>query len=329
MRVPRRCRLHGCLALLGALLVLLATIPSWSQDYPNRPIRLIVPFAAGGLNDVVARLIGPYLERALGQPVIVDNKPAASGIVGTDAVAKAPPDGHTLLMIASSFTVIPATRSHLPYDSERDLAPIVMVAKNSLLFLVYPKLPAKTLSEFVALAKAEPGKLNYASPGAATQTHLVIELLSQRAGISLQHIPYRGGAPAMTAMVAGDTHFTAISTLLSLPQIQSAAVRAIATGSLTREAQFPDLPTIAEQGFPGFEAIQWIGLQTTAGTPKPIIDRINAEVNRALREPDLIAKFGQQGIVPAGGSPADFAGRIATDIENWTATARAAHIKAD
>jgi tripartite-type tricarboxylate transporter receptor subunit TctC len=329
MHVLRRCRLHGCLALLSALLVGLATVTSWSQDYPNRPIRLIVPFAAGGLNDVVARLIGPYLERALGQPVIVDNRPAASGIVGTDAVAKAPPDGHTLLMIASSFTVIPATRSNLPYDSERDLAPIVMVAKNSLLFLVNPKVPAKTLPEFIALAKAEPGKLNYASPGAATQTHLVIELLSQKAGIRLQHIPYRGGAPAMTAMVAGDTHFTAISTLLSLPQIQAGALRAIATGSHTREAQFPDLPTVAEQGFPGFEAIQWIGLQTTAGTPKPIIDRINAEVNRALRDPDLIAKFGQQGIVPAGGTPADFAATIAADIENWTATARAANIRAE
>jgi tripartite-type tricarboxylate transporter receptor subunit TctC len=190
-------------------------------------------------------------------------------------------------------------------------------------------LPARTLTEFVALAKHEPGKLNYASPGAATQTHLVVELFSQKAGIRLQHIPYRGGAPAMTAMIAGDTHFTAISTLLSLPQIRAGALRAIATGSLTREAQLPDLPTIAEQGFPGFEAIQWIGLQTTAGTPKRIIDRINAEVNRALRDGDLIAKFALQGIVPAGGSPAEFAATIATDIGNWTATARAADIRAE
>ena len=171
-------------------------------------------------------------------------------------------------MVASSFTVIPATHPNVPYDAERDLAPIVMVAKNSLLFLVNPKVPAKSLAEFVALAKADPGKFNYASPGAATQTHLVVELFSQRAGIKLQHIPYRGGAPAMTAMVAGDTQFTAISTLLSLPQIQSGALRAIASGSLTRDPQLPDLPTVAEQGFPGFEAIQWIGLLTTAGTPE-------------------------------------------------------------
>ena len=300
-----------------------------ADTYPNRPVRLIVPFAAGGLNDVVARLVAPYLERSLGQPFIIDNRPAASGIVGTDATAKATADGYTLLMVASSFTVIPATHAKVPYDAERDLAPVVMVAKNSLLFLVNPKVPAKSLAEFVTLAKASPGKFNYASPGAATQTHLVVELFSQKAGIKLQHIPYRGGAPAMTAMVAGETQFTAISTLLSLPQIQSAALRAIASGSLTRDPQLPDLPTVAEQGFPGFEAIQWIGLLTTAGTPSEIIDRLNAEVNRALRDPELIAKFAQQGISPAGGSPADFQRTIAADLKNWTDTARAANIKAE
>ena len=324
--VASRCRRLGVLA---ALLIALAPATAPAQDYPNRPIRLIVPFAAGGLNDVVARLVGPYLERALGQPVVIDNRPAAGGMVGTDAVAKAPPDGYSLLMVASSFAIIPATRAQMPYDAERDLAPIVLVAKNSLLFLVNPKVPATSLAEFVALAKAEPGKFNYASPGAATQTSLVIELFSRKAGIKLQHIPYRGGAPAMTAMVAGETQLTAISTLLSLPQLQAGALRAIATGSLTREPQLPDLPTVAEQGYPGFEAIQWIGLLTTAGTPPAIVERINAEVNRALRDRDLIAKFAQQGIAPAGGTAAEFARTIATDLRNWTETARAANIKAE
>jgi tripartite-type tricarboxylate transporter receptor subunit TctC len=315
---------------LAALAFVLASAGSPRADtYPNRPVRLIVPFAAGGLNDVVARLVAPYLERALGQPFIIDNRPAASGIVGTDATAKAPPDGYTLLMVASSFTVVPATNAKLPYDPERDLAPIVMVAKNSLLFLVNPKVAANSLSEFVALAKANPGKLNYASPGAATQTHLVVELFSRNAGIKLQHIPYRGGAPAMTAMVAGDTQFTAISTLLSLPQLQAGALRALASGSLTRDPQLRDLPTVAEQGFPGFEAIQWIGLLTTAGTPREVVERINLEVNRALRDPDLIAKFAQQGLAPAGGTPADFQRTIATDLKNWSETARAADIKAE
>ena len=324
----RRSRLALWLSAL-AMVMAVDVAGAQTDTYPSRPVRLIVPFAAGGLNDVVARLVAPYLERALGQPFIIDNRPAASGIVGTDATAKATPDGYTLLMVASSFTVIPATHQKVPYDAQRDLAPIVMVAKNALLFLVNPKVPAKSLAEFVTLAKADPGKFNYASPGAATQTHLVVELFSQRAGIKLQHIPYRGGAPAMTAMVAGDTQFTAISTLLSLPQIQSAALRAIASGSLTRDPQLPDLPTVAEQGFPGFEAIQWIGLLTTAGTPTEIIERLNAEVNRALRDPDLIAKFAQQGISPAGGTPADFQRTIATDLRNWTETARAANIKAE
>jgi tripartite-type tricarboxylate transporter receptor subunit TctC len=314
---------------VATLLAIALVTGAHAQTYPDRPVRLIVPFAAGGLNDVVARLIAPYLERSLGQPFIVDNRPAASGIVGTDATAKATPDGHTLLMVASSYAVVPATHPKLPYDAERDLAPIAMVAKNSLLFLVNPKVPANSLGEFVALAKANPGQLNYASPGAATQTHLVVELLSQKAGIKLQHIPYRGGAPAMMAMVAGDTQFTAISTLISLPQIRSAAVRPIAIGSLTRDAQLPDLPTVAEQGFPGFEAIQWIGLLTTGGTPKHIIERINAELNSALRDPDVIAKLAQQGLSPAGGTPGEFQRTIAADLKNWTETARAANITAE
>jgi len=310
-------------------LVTLGATGAHAEAYPDRPVRLIVPFAAGGLNDVVARLIAPYLERSLGRPFIVDNRPAASGIVGTDATAKAAPDGHTLLMVASSFTVVPATHPKLPYDSERDLEPIGMVAKNPLLFVVNPKVPATSLAEFVVLAKANPGKLNYSSPGAATQTHLVVELFSQKAQIKLQHIPYRGGALAVTSVVAGETQFTVISTLASLPLIQARALRAIASGSLSRDPQLPNLPTVVEQGFPGLEAIQWIGLLTTAGTPKHIVERINAELNRALRDPDLIAKFAQQGLTPAGGTPAEFQRTIATDLKNWAETARAANIRAE
>jgi tripartite-type tricarboxylate transporter receptor subunit TctC len=322
---------EACRAKFGiaTLLAIALGTSAYAETYPERPVRLIVPFAAGGLNDVVARLIAPYLERSLGQPFIVDNRPAASGIVGTDVTAKATPDGHTLLMVASSFAVVPATHPKLPYNPERDLAPIGMVAKNPLLFLVNPKVPANSLTQFVALAKAKPGQLNYASPGAATQTHLLVELFSQKAGIKLQHIPYRGGAPAMMAVVAGDTQFTAISTLISLPQIRSGAARAIASGSLSRDAQLPDLPTVAEQGFPGFESIQWIGLLTTAGTPKNVIERINAELNRALGNPDVIGKLAQQGLSPAGGTPAEFQRTIAADLKNWTETARAANITAE
>jgi tripartite-type tricarboxylate transporter receptor subunit TctC len=300
-----------------------------AQTFPSKTIRLIVPFAPGGLNDTTARLLQPHLERALGQPVIVDNRPAASGIVGTDAVAKAPPDGHTLLMVASSHTVIPATNTKLPYDAERDFAPVVMVGKNPLLFVINAKVAATTLPAFVALAKADPGKFNYATPGAASQSHLVTELFSQKAGIRMQHVPYRGGAPAILATVQGDTQFVVISPLASLPQIQSGALRAIAAGSLARDPQFPDLPTVAQSGYPDVEAIQWVGLLTTAGTPTAIVDRLNAEVNRAIRDPELIAKLAAQGVSPAGGTPAEFERVIATEIRNWTGIARAANIKAE
>jgi tripartite-type tricarboxylate transporter receptor subunit TctC len=299
----------------------------FAQTFPTHTIRIIVPFPAGGLNDTAARLLQPHLEKALGQTVIVDNRPGASGAVGTDAVAKAPPDGHTLVVVASSHTVSPATNPKLPYNTERDLAPIALLGKNPLLFVVNAKVSAKTLPEFVALAKANPGKFNYSSPGAASQTHLVTELLSGRAGIKMQHVPYRGGPPAMLALVQGDAQLSVISPLVALPQMQAGTVRAIAAGSLTRDKQFPNLPTVAESGYPGFEAIQWVGMLTAAGTAKPIIDRINAEVNRALKSPDVIAKLAAQGVTPAGGTPEEFQQLIATEIRNWTAAAKAANIK--
>jgi tripartite-type tricarboxylate transporter receptor subunit TctC len=311
----------------AALWIFLAAGAAHAQTYPTHVVRIIVPFAAGGLNDTAARVIQPYLEKALGQTVIVENRPAASGIVGAELVAKAAPDGHTLLMVASSYTVLPATTSSLPYDSERDLAPIAVLGKNPLLFVVNAKVPAKTLGEFVALAKASPGKLNYATPGAATQTRFVTELWSGRAGIKMQHIPYRGGAPAVQSVIAGQTEFTALSPLVSLPHIEAGSVRALAVGSLARYPQLPNVPTVAESGFPDFEAIQWVGLLTTAGTPKGVVDRLNAEVNKALKDSDLIAKLAQEGMLPAGGTSAEFAGLIATEIKNWKETARAANIQ--
>jgi tripartite-type tricarboxylate transporter receptor subunit TctC len=312
---------------LAALWIMLAAGAAHAQSYPTHLVRIIVPFAAGGLNDTAARLIQPYLEKALGQTVVVENRPAASGIVGAEYVAKAAPDGHTLLMVASSYTVLPATAADLPYDSERDLTPIVLMGKNPLLFVANAKVPARTLGEFVALAKASPGKLNYATPGAATQTRFVTELWSGRAGIKLQHIPYRGGAPAVQSVVAGQTEFTVLSPLVSLPQIAAGNLRALAVGSLARYPQLPDVPTVAESGFPDFEAIQWVGLLTTAGTPKDVVDRLNTEVNKALKDPDLIGKLAQEGMLPGGGTSAEFRSVIATEIKNWKETARAADIK--
>ncbi len=299
-----------------------------AEPYPTHPIRLIVPFAAGGANDIVARLIAPDLEKAMGQPIIIENKPAATGIVGADLVAKAAPDGYTLLMAFTTYTVNPAVNARLPYDPEHDLAPVILIGKNPLLFIVNPKVPAKTLGEFVALAKARPGALNYGTPGAASQAHLLVALWSKLAGIEMQHIPYRGGAPAVLGTVAGEVQFTVMSPLASLAQINAGALRPLAVGGAQRDPHFPDLPTVAESGFPGFEAVAWVGLFTTAGTPREIIDRLNAEVNRIIHTPAMTAKFDEQGVTPEGGPPAAFAAFVSQELRRWKDAANAAAIAA-
>jgi len=315
----------------GAFAALLAVSAgaAAAETYPNRPVKLIVPYAAGGANDIIARLIQPGLEQALGQPVIVDNRPAASGIVGTDAVAKAQPDGHTLGLAFTTLTVNTAINAKLPYDIEKDLAPIVLIGKNPLLFIVNKDVPAKTFAEFIALAKASPGKFNYATPGATSQAHLLTALLSAQAGLEMQHIPYKGGAPAVLGTVAGETQMTMMSPLASLSQIQAGNLRPLAVTSLERDKNFPDLPSIAESGFPGFEGVAWAGLFTTAGTPKETIDRLNAEVNRIIKDPQIAAKLEEQGMTPAGGSPADFGAFMSREIRRWTDAAKAAKIKTE
>jgi tripartite-type tricarboxylate transporter receptor subunit TctC len=315
-----------CLGLAAALLIAGAASAA-AADYPTHTVRLIVPFPAGGSNDVVARLIAPHLEKALGQTVIVDNRPAAAGIVGSDAVAKAQPDGHTLLLVASSHTVTPAFNPKLPYNTETDFAPISLVDTNAMVFFDNPKVPANNLAEFVALAKKNPGKFNYSSPGVGSQTHLLIELLSRRAGITMQHVPYRGGAPAMMATITGEADLTLLAPNVIFPHIRAGTIRAIATGDVTRHPQLPDVPTTAESGFPDVRAIQWVGIFTTAGTPKEIVGRLNAEINRIVRLPDFVEKLGEQGVTPTGSTPEDFQKLIATEIRQWTEVAREANIK--
>jgi tripartite-type tricarboxylate transporter receptor subunit TctC len=311
----------------AALLAASAAAPAAAQTFTHT-IRLIVPFPAGGSNDVMARIIAPHLEQALGQTVIVDNRPAAGGIVGSDAVAKAPPDGHTLLLVASSHTVTPALNAKLPYNTEKDFAPISLINTNAMVFFDNPKVPAKTLVEFIALAKKDPGKFNYSSPGAGSQTHLTVELLSKRAGIKMQHIPYKGGAPATTAVIAGETEFTMLAPNVIFPHIEAGTIRPIASGDVTRHPRLPDVPTLSESGYPDIRAIQWVGMFTTAGTPAPVLDRLNAELNRIVRLPDVIEKLKQQGVTPTGSSQEEFAKLISTEIKNWTEVVREANIKA-
>jgi tripartite-type tricarboxylate transporter receptor subunit TctC len=311
----------------GALLAACALTGATAQSYPNRNITIIIPFPAGGLNDGAARLLQPELEKALGRSVIIENRGGAAGVVGSNAVAKAEPDGHTLLMIASSYTVTPAINPNMPYEADRDLVGITMFAKDPLLFVVNKDVKAKNLQELVALAKAEPGKLNYATPGFGSQAHFVTELLGQRAGIRMQHVPYRGGAPAMQAMITGEAQFSVISAQLSLPQIEAGAIRAVAVGGQTRDPKLPDVPTVAESGFPGFEAVQWIGLLAPRDTPREIIDRLNQIINQAVKDPGMAAKFATHGMTPAGTMPEEFQKVIETEVKQWKEVAKAANIK--
>jgi tripartite-type tricarboxylate transporter receptor subunit TctC len=313
-------------ALAAALSLLAGT--AWADNYPSRPIRIVVPTQAGAAQDIMARLLQPYLERSLGQPIIIENRSGASTMIGTDAVAKAAPDGYTLLIVPTTFTVNAALNTKLSFDLQRDFEPITVLVKNPLLFAVNAKVPARTLMEFAALAKAEPGKFNYGTSGASTQAHLLLEMWTARAGIKLQHIPYRGGAPAALAVAAGETQLVLLSPLGILGQIQAGLVRAVATGGLVRDPNFPDLPTASESGFPGFEAVQWLGLLTTAGTPKEIVHRLNAEVNRVLQIPDVVAKLALQGTTAAGSSPEEFKALIAAEIRGWKDVAQQAGIKA-
>ena len=319
---------RGNIGICGAIALAMAmAAPAMSQTWPTQTMRLIVPFPAGGSNDVMGRLIAPHLEKALGQTVIVDNRPAAAGQVGTEAVARATPDGHTLLLVASSHTVQPALNPKLPYNTEKDFAPVTLVNTNAMFFFTHPSVPAKTLAEFVELAKKDPGKYNYASPGVGSQTQLTIELLMRRTGIKLQHIPYRGGAPAVQAMLSGETHFTMLAPNVIFPHIAAGTIRAIATGDRKRHPRTPDVSTTAEQGFKDLDAIQWVGVLTTAGTPKPVIDRLNAEINRIIHLPDVVAVLDKQGVSPTGGTADEFQALISREITQWREIAREANIK--
>jgi tripartite-type tricarboxylate transporter receptor subunit TctC len=316
-----------CAAAVGALLTSYGPMGAAAQSYPSRNLTIIVPFPAGGIVDAAARLVQPELEKALGRPVIIENRGGAAGVVGTAAVVKAEPDGHTLLVVTSSHTTIPVINPKVPYDVERDLSPVAIFARDPLLFVVSTKVPAKTLAEFVALAKAEPGKLNYATPGYGSGAHLLTELFSQRAGIKLQHVPYRGGAPALLAVVTGDAQLSVLSGQVSLPQIEAGAIRTMAVGGLERHPALPEVPTVAESGFPGFEAVQWIGMLAPRGTPKDIIDRLNAVIAQAVKNRDVAGRFSAQGMTPVASTPEEFQATIEAEVKQWKEVVRAANIR--
>jgi len=298
-----------------------------AAGYPSRPVRLVVPFAPGGTTDVVGRIVAEKLSERLGQPFVVDNRAGANMIVGSEIVARAAPDGHTLLMVAAGFAVNPSLRKKLPYDSERDFTPVGLVVGGPYLMVVHPSVPATTVSEFIAWVKARPGEVNYASVGAGSPPHLAAELLKIAAGIDMQHVPYKGGSAVVPDLIAGrvSVFFGSISTLG--PHVRAGKIRAIAVTTAKRAPAMPEMPTFVESGLAGYEVNGWYGLLASGKTPRAIVARLNAVLTQALTDAETRARFMKIGMDPAPGSPEEFAALIRSEIAKWAKVVRAAGIK--
>ena len=313
------------LALLG-----LATTSVQAQNYPNKPIRLIVPFPPGGGNDVIARLIAQKLSDRFGQQVVVDNKAGANGIVGLQALMQSPADGYTLAVAAAGpMAVNPSLYDKLPYDPTKDFSPITNLVNYPLLLVVHPSVPAKTTLDLVNLAKAKPQQLFFASPGSGNSGHLAGELFNTMAHVQTVHVPYKGQGPALSDLLTGQVQMLYSSIPSVLPQVRSGQLNALAVGSAKRLPSLPDIPTIAESGVPGYEAYSWVGIVAPAKTPKAIVTRLNQEIVDILKQKDVAEKLNQQGALPVGDTPEQFAAYIKTEIDKWGAVVRAANIKAD
>lgn len=309
---------------------MLATQANSQDRYPSKPIRLVVPFPAGGSTDIIGRLVAQKLSERLGQQVVVDNRGGAGGTIGTDNAAKSPADGYTLLLsTTSTLAVAPSAYSKLAYDPVRDFAPVALVAITPYLLVVNTDVKAKTLAEFVALAKSQPGKLNYASAGNGTTTHLAMEMLKDAAGIDVVHVPFKGNAPAELAVLGGEVQSLFGSMPAILQQTKAGKLRPLAVGSSGRSPALPDVPTAAESGFPGFEATLWLGLSAPAGTPKAILDRLESEVRAIVAMPDFRDGLARNGADPLSSTSAEFAKVIGDDLVRYGKAVKAANIRLD
>ena len=313
--------------LLFAFALLFVGAAQAQTDYPNRPLRQIVPFPPGGGVDIVTRIVGAKWTEFLGQTIVVENRPGAGGTVGADHVAKASPDGYTLLTCqVASHGVSPALYNKLPYDAIRDFAPVSLIGKTPNVLVVHPSVPVQTLAEFVAYVKASPGKYPYASPGYGTSPQMTMELFKLTAGLNLLHVPYKGGAPALQDVMGGQV----IGMFGNLPEqlaaIKSGRTRALAVSTLQRSPQLPDVPTVAESGFPGFEVTVWYGVCTQAGVPKPILDKLHSTLVRTLNLPEMKARLAEATIEASPTTPEEFAAFIRGEIERWSGVVRDANI---
>ncbi len=299
-----------------------------AQNYPARPLRIIVPQSAGGSTDLVARPLAKKLSEALGQSVVVDNRPGAGSVIGTDLVAKAAPDGYTLLAVAASVTMSPSLYK-LPFDPLRDLAAITQLTSLPNILVVHPALPVNSVAELLAYAKTRPNQLNYGSSGVATGTHLSMELLMYMTGIRLTHVPYKGGSLNVTALIAGETqvNFSTMST--ALPYVKSGRLRGLAVSTAKRSSAAPDVPTIAESGVRDYDYSSWIGLLAPANTPSTVVTRLNAEAVNALRAPEIKAILATEASEPVGNSPAEFAAILKAEVARWMKVVKAAGIKSE
>jgi tripartite-type tricarboxylate transporter receptor subunit TctC len=324
-----RLRIILKLTLLAPCMCAAAAYAQPKDPWPARPVRIVVPQTPGASTDLTARLIAQKLSPVLGQPVIVENRPGAGSIVGTELVAKATPDGHTLLVVASSITLNPILHKNLPFDPQRDLAPITQLSSFPNMLVVYPGLPVKTMQDLVALAKSKPGALNYGSAGTATGTHLSAELFKYMTGTDMVHVPYKGGGAAMPALLGGQVQLMFSTTVTAMPHVRAGKLRAVAVTSGKRWPTLPEIPTIAESGVPGYDHTPWNGFLAPAKTPRPVIARLNEEVAKILHAPETRAVFTNDGAEPVGNKPEEFAAIIKSETAKWTKVVKAAGIKAD
>ena len=317
--------LAAALGLAAALLV----VPAAAQTYPTKPVRIVVPFAAGGPADVYARFMAQRLQEALGQSFVVDNRPGAGSVIGTDAAAKAAPDGYTLLLMSNAHTVNESLIPNKPFQLMRDFVAIAPINYSDLVLVANPAVPAASLKELIAQAKARPGKLNYASSGPGTPYHMAGELFKSMAGVYLVHIPYRGSSGARTDVIGGqvDVMFDAVTTMAE--QVKSGRVKALATTGKTRSDVLPDVPTMNESGVPGYEATLWLGVMAPRGTPKPVVDKLNEAITKIVSQPDVKQTWAKQGAVAMVMSPEVFDKYARDDITKWDRVIKTANIKVD
>jgi tripartite-type tricarboxylate transporter receptor subunit TctC len=303
--------------------------PALAEGYPSKPLHLVVPFPPGAGTDMFARAIAAKLNDSLGHPVIVDNKPGAGATIGTDFVAKAAPDGYTLLLSTASQAINPGVYFKLPYNTLKDFATVTQVANVPTVLLVHASVPANSLQELVALAKAKPGSLNMGSSGNGSVFHLAGELFKSMAGIDIVHVPFKGGIPALTALVGGQVQVLFETTLTVQPFVKAGKIRALAIGGAKRSASMPDVPTMAESGYPGFAADNWYGVYAPAGTPSDIVARLNLEIVKALNMPDVKERFTAQGADIVANSPAQHLAFLNAELEKWAKIARLSNAKVD